>query len=567
MTWCRLRQAMVVLFAAAVMAVVIPTPASAQAMLTGVDVASWQHPGGAPIDWAKVRGAGHSFAFVKASEGTNYRNPYFAQDWKGSAAAGLYRGAYHYARPALPLDTATAQARYFAATIGPMGGALDLPAVLDLEETGGLGPADLAQWARVFLAETERLTGRAPIVYTGFYFWRDKVGNPTDIGAKYRLWLASYPSDPNSTTFRPLVPSSWSAWTFWQYTDRGTVPGIPSPGAVDINRFCCDLASLAALGGRSPASSNPFGNFEAATVNADGTVSASGWVIDPDTAAPIDVHFYANGAWAGAHRAGQSRPDVGAAYPAAGPDHGFRATVALGAGTQDLCAYAINTGPGTTNPLVGCRRVQVPVTAPVGRLDAASAVVGAVRMQGWAIDFDSPDPVDVHLYVDGRFAAVARAGGVRSDVNSLFGMSRGTGFDTTVVTGSGRRQVCAYAINVGRGWTNPLLGCRDVEVRAEPVGNLESVTRSGSTVTVTGWALDPDTAAPIDVHVYANGVGAGAATAGRFRPDVGAVYPAYGPAHGFRVDVTVGAGPQTVCVYAINAAAGTFNPLLRCQTV
>src|SRR5512135_2931413 len=38
----------------------------------GPDVSGWQHPAGAAINWAKVRAAGASFAFVKVSEGTGY---------------------------------------------------------------------------------------------------------------------------------------------------------------------------------------------------------------------------------------------------------------------------------------------------------------------------------------------------------------------------------------------------------------------------------------------------------------------------------------------------------------
>jgi lysozyme len=84
--------------------------APAGAFVTGVDVASWQHPGtsgttcGSPIDWYAVKNAGHSFAYIKATESTTYTNPCFAQDWQGAANAGLYRGAYHYARPALPIS-------------------------------------------------------------------------------------------------------------------------------------------------------------------------------------------------------------------------------------------------------------------------------------------------------------------------------------------------------------------------------------------------------------------------------------------------------------------------------
>ena len=51
---------------------VIPVPSWA---IPGIDVASHQHPGGAAIDWNTVAASGQKFAFVKATEGTNYTNP------------------------------------------------------------------------------------------------------------------------------------------------------------------------------------------------------------------------------------------------------------------------------------------------------------------------------------------------------------------------------------------------------------------------------------------------------------------------------------------------------------
>ena len=67
----------------------------------GLDVSGWQHPNGATIDWAPVRASGRSFAFVKATEGLSYTNPYFGVDWAGLQANGMLRGAYHYGRPEL----------------------------------------------------------------------------------------------------------------------------------------------------------------------------------------------------------------------------------------------------------------------------------------------------------------------------------------------------------------------------------------------------------------------------------------------------------------------------------
>src|SRR6478609_3353605 len=69
-----------------VAAVLLGTAVPASGLLTGVDVASYQRPGGQPIDWGAVKRAGHSYAFVKATQGTGYTNPYFASDWQQAGA-------------------------------------------------------------------------------------------------------------------------------------------------------------------------------------------------------------------------------------------------------------------------------------------------------------------------------------------------------------------------------------------------------------------------------------------------------------------------------------------------
>ena len=540
----------------------LATPASA--LLTGVDVASHQHPGGSAIDWRAVRAAGHSFAFVKATEDSNYTNPYFASDWAGAGAAGLYRGAYHYARPALPLSTAVDQARYFVSRTGVMSGGADLPGVLDLEETGGLGQGDLAAWARTWLAEVQRLTGKAPMVYTGYYFWRDQVGNPTDIGANYRLWLPSYPADPNSTTFRPLVPAGWGTWTFWQYTSTGTVPGIS--GSVDVNRFCCGDGNLAGLGGSGVGAGNPFGNL-VSVARVPGSVSLQGWAIDPDTTGTVAVHVYVDGAWAGQSVAGVARPDVGAAYTGWSANHGFAFNVAVGPGDHTVCAYAINVGSGSTNPALGCQRV---VGNPLGSLDAASSSgSGLITASGGAVAPDTTGPVDVDAYVDGVMVARVRTGVARPDVGQIFsgGGSGGYVLDVPGIP-AGTHELCTYAINVGSGTTNPRLGCRTVSVQGGiPIGNLEAVDPGFASGRVQGWAVDPDTSGPVDVHVYVDGAWAAATRAGVDRPYVAGALPLAGSRHGFAVDVAMSPGTHQVCTYAINVGAGASNPQLGCRTV
>ncbi|PFG32527.1 hypothetical protein [Sanguibacter antarcticus] len=103
-------------------------------------------------------------------------------------------------------------------------------------------------------------------------------------------------------------------------------------------------------------------------------------------------------------------------------------------------------------------------------------------------------------------------------------------------------------------------------VNRTPVGVIDSVTSDAGTgtVSVRGWALDPDTTASINVHVYVDGVAVRATKASTSRPDVGAVY-GLGNAHGFDTTITTSTGTHTVCAYALDSTSG--NSSLGCTTV
>jgi GH25 family lysozyme M1 (1,4-beta-N-acetylmuramidase) len=206
----------------------------------GIDVASFQHPNGAAINWASVRGSGVRFAFVKATEGTSYTNPYFAADYRDTLSAGIDVGAYHYARPALPISTATSQANYFVANAGTARGLGHIAPVLDLEATGGLTGTQLRAWALTYLQRIETLTGLAPTLYTYRAFWTDDMDNTTAF-TKYPLWFAIY----NGASTPGALPGGWPGWRFWQHTSDGRVPGIS--GTVDLNVYCCTFASFPAV--------------------------------------------------------------------------------------------------------------------------------------------------------------------------------------------------------------------------------------------------------------------------------------------------------------------------------
>jgi GH25 family lysozyme M1 (1,4-beta-N-acetylmuramidase) len=227
-----------------------PTPPASNspaqpAFRQGVDVAAFQHPNGAAINWRRVARSGISFAAVKATEGTYYRNPYALSDIKAARAAGLSVGAYVFAIPNGNGGRrgAVAQADYIVSYLGPLAGSV--PVMLDIEfnpYSGGFcygrTPAQMVSWVARFSAEVQARTGRAPYIYTPQGWW-----NPCARGSaalrNNLLWVPNY-----TTAANPAMPSGWMTWRIWQYSSSGTVAGIQDPGFTDLDRLQRGVTSL-----------------------------------------------------------------------------------------------------------------------------------------------------------------------------------------------------------------------------------------------------------------------------------------------------------------------------------
>jgi len=176
------------------------------------------------VNWTAQWNAGARFAYVKATEGTYYTNPSFAQQYNGSYNVGMIRGAYHYARP--NLSSGATQADYFVAHGGgwtPDG--RTLPGALDAEYNPygdacyGLSPGALGDWLRDFSDTYRARTGRFPAIYTSATWWNRCTGGNTGFGGNNPLWVARY-----NTTLGAL-PAGWTHQTIWQYADAGDLPG------------------------------------------------------------------------------------------------------------------------------------------------------------------------------------------------------------------------------------------------------------------------------------------------------------------------------------------------------
>lgn len=217
-----------------------PTPSSSSAPTAtpsptpspyteGIDISHWQ----GTIDWTKVAAAGKRFAFMKASESTDFVDNTYTSNRAQARAAGLYVGAYHFAQPSSGAGDAVAEADHFIDTATPASG--DLIPVLDLERSGSLSQTALTAWVKAFLDRVYERAGVRAIIYVSPNFWRTYMGDTTWFGANgYNiLWVAHW-----TTGVAPSVPGgNWAGegWTFWQYTSDGAVSGIS--GRVDLNRY------------------------------------------------------------------------------------------------------------------------------------------------------------------------------------------------------------------------------------------------------------------------------------------------------------------------------------------
>ncbi len=200
----------------------------------GIDVSRWQ----GEINWGKVAAAGYRFAVIRATVG-NYNTDYrFYVNWDEAREAGLLISAYHVVAPERPADSQIV--RLFDTLDGRVS---DLPLVLDVELSRGMSSEDIAASVQACADLIEEEDGRKPVIYTARWFWNRNVPDGSQWAA-YDLWVAHYGVES------PSLPHGWDAWTFWQYSDHGQVPGIDA--ATDLDWFNGSYEDLLAYAGREP---------------------------------------------------------------------------------------------------------------------------------------------------------------------------------------------------------------------------------------------------------------------------------------------------------------------------
>jgi GH25 family lysozyme M1 (1,4-beta-N-acetylmuramidase) len=187
---------------------------------SGIDISAYQ----GNLNWASIS-PDVGFVYAKATEGTYYTNPDFANQYNGPYDYGVIRGSYHFANPAD--SQGNTQADYFSDHGGGWSGdGLTLPGALDIEYNPygqtcyNLTASQMVSWLWNFVNEYAYRWKVYPVIYSTTNWWQECTGNYSGFGSYDPLWIANY----SASNGGPL-PAGWGYYTFWQYADSGSLPG------------------------------------------------------------------------------------------------------------------------------------------------------------------------------------------------------------------------------------------------------------------------------------------------------------------------------------------------------
>ncbi len=193
---------------------------SSERIYQGIDVSEYQ----GRIDYEEVASSGIEVVYIRVSEGTDYVDPYFMDNYEGAKENGLRVGFYHFLT-ATTVEEAEREAEFFVSNI--KGLEPDCKLAMDFEVFDGLGTEEINEISRAFLEKVVELSGKECVIYSDASNARDVFDE--ELAEEYPIWVADYFVD------EPEDNGKWSTWVGFQYTDRGSVSGID--GNVDRDRF------------------------------------------------------------------------------------------------------------------------------------------------------------------------------------------------------------------------------------------------------------------------------------------------------------------------------------------
>jgi lysozyme len=191
-------------------------PSASEFPIRGIDVS--HHQG--EIDWARVATEGIRFAYIKATEGGDFRDSRFAENWAGASESAIAVGAYHFYTLC---RSGREQAENFMEVVPEDTDAL--PPAIDFEFVGNCDrrppPGEVLRELSTFAQLIEQRYGKTPLLYATY----DSLDtyHPED-AVRGGLWI-------RDVFGRPNLPDA--VWRIWQFADNTRIRGIDGP--VDQN--------------------------------------------------------------------------------------------------------------------------------------------------------------------------------------------------------------------------------------------------------------------------------------------------------------------------------------------
>lgn len=188
--------------------------------ITGIDISHYQ----LIKNWKEIKKHGIDFVYIKATEGDDFVDSEFQENWKNSKDHSILRGAYHFY--SLRFD-GKSQAQNFIKNV-PVEKNI-LPPVIDLEFGGNskVRPKkeELINELKIFSKMIEDVYHKKPILYATDDFYEKYISGELK---DHKIWT-------RNILYKPGKFKDERDWTFWQYKNRGVVKGIH--GFVDLNVF------------------------------------------------------------------------------------------------------------------------------------------------------------------------------------------------------------------------------------------------------------------------------------------------------------------------------------------
>lgn len=222
-----------------------------------VDIASYQS-WMTQADFNSLKTSGVKSIVVKLTEGTNYTNPYAANQIKMAQNASLNVAVYHYARltgansQSAANSLAIQEATYFAKIAKSFGLSSNIVMIMDCEQPYRDGSGNIidpnpitADWATagVQFANTLKTNGYSN---TKFYTSASWIGTNTEtcqmnyntLGGPKNLWAAQYLyGKPSSSNLQNTQYGAWQYTSQMYYQGTKNLQTYPVDTSIDYSNF------------------------------------------------------------------------------------------------------------------------------------------------------------------------------------------------------------------------------------------------------------------------------------------------------------------------------------------